>query len=96
MASIALRDPPTNEAKRTSDPDSDADTDADIDGPSSQRQSLQALFERRRAQKSKKQQPWKQTYQLSPEDVSKTNSMHDVPWFHPDDFAENADSASGN
>jgi len=95
MASVTLQDPLT---KRTTDPDTDADTDteAHIDGPSSQRQSLQALFERRRAQKAKKQQPWRQTYQHNPTDVSKTNSMHDVPWFHPDDFAENADSASGN
>ena len=96
MAPIALRDQDLL-TKRTSDPETDADTDteAHIDGPSSTRQSLQALFKRRRAQKAKKQQPWKQTYQLQPEDASKTLSIHDVPWFHPDDFDSAADTASG-
>lgn len=55
----------------------------------------QILKNRRAKVLTKKSQPWKETYVVSPTDVPSSSSLHDKPWYRSEDLDSAYEDHSG-
>lgn len=72
--------------------------DDQVNGPTAEQKIFREMKQRLRSQQNneKKQQPWKKTHRVAPEDVPIVSGLlYKKPWYHGDKFPEFGDSTHG-